>query len=169
MTTGQTHPAEKSVLQHSVTDLSPDFVQAFQALIGEVFRLNGALLSAGDRLARDLGISPARWQTIATIRNQPMTVSDIARRLGLTRQSVQRTVKLLIEEGLARQQPNPEHRRSHLVALTRRGEKVMHELSNRQVPLTGLFTRDQGLSVEDLRQLADQLKTIRETAERVGH
>jgi DNA-binding MarR family transcriptional regulator len=169
MTTGQADSAADTLLQRSKKELSPDFVDAFQSLVGEVFRLNGALLAAGDRLARDVGVSPARWQTIATIRQQPMTIADIARRLGLTRQSVQRTVKLLIEEGIVEQLPNPGHRRSHLVALTRHGRKVMHQLSERQVPLTGLFTRDQGLSVEDLQQLADQLKTIRETAERVGH
>jgi len=169
MTTGQGNSAADAVLQHSSSELSEDFVDAFQALVGEVFRLNGALLAAGDRLARDVGVSPARWQTIATIRKQPMTVADIARRLGLTRQSVQRTVKLLIEEGVVEQLPNPGHRRSHLVALTRRGEKVMQELSVRQVPLTGLFTRDLGFRVEDLQQLADRLRAIRETAERTGH
>jgi DNA-binding MarR family transcriptional regulator len=169
MTTGQAGSAADTLLRHSKDELSEDFVEAFQSLVGEVFRLNGALLAAGDRLARDVGVSPARWQTIATIRRQPMTIADIARRLGLTRQSVQRTVKLLIEEGIVEQLPNPGHRRSHLVALTRHGRKVMHQLSDRQVPLTGLFTRDQGLSVEDLQQLAEQLRTIRETAERVGH
>ncbi len=168
MTTPEARHARQVLLQSGETQLSPEFVEAFQSLVGEVFRLNGALLSAGDRLARDLGVSPARWQTIATIRKKPMTVSDIARRLGLARQSVQRTVKLLIGEGLAMHRPNPEHRRSHLVALTRRGEQVMEELAARQVPLTALFTLQLGLSVEDLEELARQLHTIRETAERVG-
>jgi DNA-binding MarR family transcriptional regulator len=169
MTTPKARHARQVLLQSGKNQLSPDFVEAFQSLVGEVFRLNGALLSAGDRLARDLGISPARWQTIATIRSEPMTVAEIARRLGLTRQSVQRTVKLLMQEGLAKHRPNPEHRRSHLIALTRRGEQVMEELAARQVPLTARFTLQLGLSVEDLEQLAKQLHTIRETAERVGN
>ena len=145
--------------------LSDDYVAAFQGLVGEIFRLNGSLLARGDRLARDLGISPARWQVIATIRNEPLTIVEISRRLGLTRQSVQRTVNRLIDDGVARTKANPEHRRSHLISLTRRGRECMTELSNRQVRLTGEFTGDLGLEVGDLNRLARQLRRIREAAD----
>lgn len=168
MTTVQAKRAV-AVVQHGREEQpGAEFVEAFQRLVGEIFRLNGELLAAGDRLGRGIGISPARWQVIATIRNEPMTVADIGRRLGLTRQSVRRTVNLLTKEGLARTRPNPNHRRSHLVALTRRGREVMDQLRRRQIPLTGLFTHELGLDVDDLDRLASQLEMLRETAQRVA-
>ncbi|MBT8443663.1 MAG: MarR family transcriptional regulator [Gammaproteobacteria bacterium] len=164
-----TKPKRKNA-QRSATSRSDagKFVRAFQHLVAEVYMLNGELLAAGERLGRDMGISPARWQALATIRNQPMTVAQIARRLGLTRQSVQRTVGLLIDEGLASNRTNPRHRRSHLVAPTRRGRAVIDRLRERQLPLTDRFTRELGLGVKDLEGLGHQLARLRETAHDVG-
>ena len=155
--------------QRSRATEQDQLVQAFQRLVGEVFRLNGELLSVGERLGKDLGMSPARWQTLATIRREQMTVAEIARRLGLTRQSVQRTANLLRREGLVKTAPNPGHRRSHLVGLTRDGERVWAQLRERQVPLTGVFTDGLGITAQDLDRLAGQLRTIRKAAEGVGH
>jgi DNA-binding MarR family transcriptional regulator len=64
-------------------------------LMLEVFRLNGRLLTAGDRLARPFGQTSARWQILGALEAEPRTVSDIARIMGLTRQSVQRTADRL--------------------------------------------------------------------------
>jgi DNA-binding MarR family transcriptional regulator len=152
-----------------VTSDDQVYVDAFQRLVSEVFRLNGELLAAGERLGKDLGVSPARWQALATIRNQPLTVADIARRLGLTRQSVQRTVNNLRRDGLVRTQPNPEHRRSHLIQLTPSGELAWAQLRERQTPLTGMFTHGLGLTAQELDRIAAQLRAIRKTAEDIGH
>ena len=66
MTTVQAKQAAAVAQYGREEPLSPDFLEAFQRLVGEVFRLNGELLAAGERLGRDVGISPARWQVIAT-------------------------------------------------------------------------------------------------------
>lgn len=139
-----------------------DFTRAFQALVSEVFRLNGQLLASADRLAADLGVSPARWQVIATLRKRALTVPEIAGRLGLTRQSVQRTVNLLVSDGLAELRDNPRHRRSRLVALTPAGQRTMAALRRRQVLLSARFAGGQGLGADDLRRLAAQLRRLRE-------
>lgn len=144
-------------------------MQAFQRLVSEIFRLNGELLAAGERLGKDLGMSPARWQALATIRNEPLTVADIARRLGLTRQSVQRTINALRRDGLVRTLPNPGHRRSHLIELTPDGDRAWQQLRDRQVPLTDMFTEGLGLTAPKLEQIAEQLRVIRKTAEDIGH
>lgn len=155
-------------LLRSIPDgAAPDaFVRAFQRLVGEVFRLNGTLLATADRLAGDLGVSTARWQVIATIRHQPLTAPDIARRLGLTRQSVQRTVNILVNEGLAEQRDNPGHRRSPLIALTRQGQRTMDRLRARQAQLTAEFTGELGLGLEDLEALINHMRALREAADR---
>lgn len=153
----------------SESDFIPslEFVRAFQRLVGEVFRLNGALLEKADALAKDLEVTPARWQTIAAIRNEPLTVAAIARRLGLSRQSVQQTVNRLREQGIVAFVDNPDHRTSPLVRLTGRGQEIMAALRERQAKLTGLFTRGFGYSVEDLDDLSSQLRQLREHANEI--
>jgi DNA-binding MarR family transcriptional regulator len=145
-----------------------DFVRAFQSLVGEVFRLNGQLLATADRLSRDLEISTARWMTIATIRNQPMTVAQIARRLGVSRQNTRQTVQRLEQQGLVERQTNPEHRRSALIKLTNRGGKVMDTLRERQAELTHQFTDGLGLNVSAMEKLTRQLAALRSHAEEIG-
>lgn len=100
--------------------------QALTELMLETFRLNGALLAAGDRLVAPIGLTSARGQVLGAIaiagRAQP--VAHIARDMGLTRQSVQRVVDDLAAEGLVRFEPNPHHRRAKLVALTDDGRRA---------------------------------------------
>src|SRR5437867_1990266 len=81
--------------------------EAVTDLILETFRLNGQLLSSGDQLTRDLSLSSARWQVMGTvgIANTPLPVAQIARNMGLTRQSVQRIADVLAEEGLVELTP----------------------------------------------------------------
>ena len=87
------------------------------------FRANGLLLAAGDDLAGEEGLTSARWQVLGAIvlADRPLTVPQIARRMGLTRQSVHVTVNRLVDDGLLEQAPNADHRRSQLVRLTEDG------------------------------------------------
>jgi DNA-binding MarR family transcriptional regulator len=101
-------------------------------LILETFRLNGALIAAGDSLVGDLGLTSARWQVLGTLPDGPATVSDIARRMGLTRQSVQRIADRLVIDGFLKTRSNPAHRRAKLYLLTGKGVTVMSEVDRRQ-------------------------------------
>ena len=64
------------------------------------FRANGLLLAAGDELAGTQGLTSARWQVLGaiTLADMPLSVPHIARRMGLTRQSVHVTVNRLVDE-----------------------------------------------------------------------
>lgn len=96
------------------------------------FRLNGALLEAGDHLIRDLGVSSARWQVLGAIDSGPLPVAQIARDLGRQRQGVQPTVDRLEKQGLVELRENPNHRRARLVALTPKGRSILDEINERQ-------------------------------------
>jgi DNA-binding MarR family transcriptional regulator len=74
-------------------------------LVLSIFRLNGFLLRASDRLTAGSGLTTARWQVLGAVLHEPLTVAAIARNMGLTRQSVQRTADLLVEEGLCQYSP----------------------------------------------------------------
>lgn len=49
---------------------------------------------------------------------EPLPVIGIAREIGITRQNVQRTADILVEQGLAEYGPNPAHRRAKLLRPT---------------------------------------------------
>lgn len=113
-----------------------DAETALTELILEVFRLNGRLLLAGDRLMESLDLSSARWQVLGAIQfsTEPQTVSGLARSMGLSRQAVQRLVNTLVEEDLATLVANPAHRRAPLVAFTRKGRAAYVAAERRQAP-----------------------------------
>lgn len=101
-------------------------------LIFEAFRLNGRLLSAGDKLGADLEITSARWQVLGAVKTEELTVSQIARKMGLTRQAVQRVANDLAKRKLVAFVDNPEHRKAKLVVLTTAGKKITREMDRRQ-------------------------------------
>ena len=76
--------------------------EAATELILSTFRANGLLLDAGDLLSADEGLTSSRWQVLGAIvlAERPLTVPQIARRMGLTRQSVHASVDRLVRDGL---------------------------------------------------------------------
>ena len=107
---------------------------AFSALAILILRLAGHLATAGDELARPAGQTSARWQVLAAAEREPVTVAQIARSLGLARQSVQRIADVLAEEGLAAYQENPAHRRAKLLRLSPKGRAVLRAIQAAQQP-----------------------------------
>lgn len=94
-----------------------------------VFEANGRLVSAGNTLTEPLGLTSAWWQVLGALRysSEPLSAAGIARRMGLTRQAVQRVVDLLAERGLIRFEPNPQHRRAKLAVLTPAGRQAVEQ------------------------------------------
>jgi len=105
---------------------------AFTTLVVQVLRLNGHLIAAGDALARPAGQSSARWQVMGMAEHGPVTVAQIARALGLARQSVQRVADLLERDGLAEYVPNPADRRADLLQLTPEGRAALRAIQAAQ-------------------------------------
>ncbi len=139
--------------------------EAATDLILEVFRLNGRLLSAGDRLVGDLGLTSARWQVLGAIAlsESPQPVARLARDMGLRRQGVQRIVNELAEEGFVAFRDNPHHRTARLVVLTEAGRAAYAAADARQAPwVEGLI---RGLERGDLALAAEVLQTLRERLE----
>jgi DNA-binding MarR family transcriptional regulator len=97
-----------------------------------VFQLDGLFSAAGDALARPAGQTSARWQVMAAIEDGPATVAQIARRLHLARQSVQRVADLLAADGIASYEDNPGHRRAKLLRLSPAGENALRAIQARQ-------------------------------------
>lgn len=102
-------------------------------IILSIFRLNGRIIEWGDRLSGEFGLTSARWQVLGAIAlaEAPQTVPDIADRMGVTRQAMQKQVNLLQGEGLVSKRANPRHRRSPHYQLTEAGERVYARVSEK--------------------------------------
>ena len=98
-------------------------------LVLDVFRLHGQLLRVAEQIANPVGLTAARWQILGAIIDKPLTASAIARRMGLSRQAVQRLVDLLDKEGTVERLSNPRHRRAALIALTDEGRAAIARLA----------------------------------------
>lgn len=137
-------------------------------MILAIFRLNGLLLAAGDLLAAGHGLTSARWQVLGAVglEQRPLTVPQIARRMGLTRQSVHKTVAHLVEYGMAELVPNSDHRRSHLVCLTEVGRAKYRALDGVQTNWVnrlsaGLTRLELETTARVLRELGTSLEAAR--------
>lgn len=109
---------------------------AITELILRIFRVNGGLLLAGDRLVSPLGLTSARWQLLGGIAGakQPQPVAQLARDIGVSRQAVQRLANELAGEGIVAFCPNPHHKRAQLVVLTARGRELYEAALDLQRP-----------------------------------
>jgi DNA-binding MarR family transcriptional regulator len=137
----------------------------FTDLVLETFRLNGRLIFVGDRLTKSLGLSTARWQILGAIAlaHGPLTVAEIARSMGLKRQSVQRTVDVLAGDGLVKTADNPNHRRAKLVLFSAKGAAVYAKVNAIQVNWanqisTAVLAKDLHNAVLTLRALRRRLE-----------
>src|SRR5262245_1707844 len=81
-----------------------------------IFRVNGQLLAAGDRLVEHLQLTSARWQMLGAVALSPSlrTAPQLAAAMGVTRQGAQKQLNLLLDAGLLTAEPNPGHVRSPL-------------------------------------------------------
>jgi len=139
---------------------------AVTTLILETFRLNGRLLAAGDALVRGLSLSSARWQVLGAVAAAPvpLSVAQIARLMGLTRQAVQRLANDMDREGLLRFAVNPHHQRAKLVVMTSRGQAAYGAAMKRQAPWAQALT--QGFTAAQIAAATVVLKRLRQRLER---
>jgi DNA-binding MarR family transcriptional regulator len=102
--------------------------EAYRLLLADVYELAGRSRATSEALARAQGQTVARWHLMSVVADGPRSVASAARRLGLQRQSAQRTAGQLVEAGLARLAPDPADARAPVLSLTRDGHSVLGRL-----------------------------------------
>jgi DNA-binding MarR family transcriptional regulator len=149
---------------------------AVTRLVLQVFKLNGRLLAAGDRLVQDVGLTSARWQVLGAIAlaHTPQPVAGIARTMGLSRQGVQRTVNELVASGLLEFRTNPHHQTAQLVVLTRKGAAAYEAAHARQRPWAehlsdGLRSADLAIAQRVLSLLTERLEAAERSPIKTAH
>jgi DNA-binding MarR family transcriptional regulator len=138
---------------------------ALNDLILDLFRLNSRMLTAGDRLVADLGLTSARWQVLGAIviAERPQPVAWLARDLGANRQNVQRIVNDLHKEGLVAFEANPHHQRAQLVVLTGKGRQAFDTAMRLQAPWVNRLA--DGLVVKDINTMHRVITALRRKLE----
>ncbi len=129
-------------------------------IILKTFKLNGLLVAEGDQLVKELGLTSARWKVLGALSNGPaaMTVPDIARMMGQSRQAVQRLSNDMIEDGLLATQTNPEHQRAKLLKLTNEGIKAYEKAMQKQIPWVNSLAND--IKKDDLQLASSVLEKL---------
>ncbi|MEW8185030.1 MAG: MarR family transcriptional regulator [Candidatus Thiodiazotropha endolucinida] len=138
----------------------------YTAIVLQIFKLGGLLVSEGDELTRELGLTSARWKVLGALAysESPMTVSQIAHSMGQTRQGVQRLSDAMVKEGILAYEDNPHHKKAKLVAMTPKGEDVFQALERKQIPWANqnsfdISSQDLDIALDVLRKMTQKLET----------
>jgi DNA-binding MarR family transcriptional regulator len=118
-------------------------------LVADIYEAAGALRKSGDAVAKTEGQTQARWQLLSVISDDATSVARAARRLGVSRQGVQRIANNLVDDGLAQWHPNPDHRASPLLGLTAAGRRTLAAITARSVAAHRGLTSD--IEIADLQ------------------
>lgn len=99
------------------------------------------------------------------VEDGPRTVPQLAGALWITRQGVQRIVDEAKDLGYVETRTNPEHKRSHLIALTDRGSAAYRSLHGDELVrmddiAAGLDSADIDACVRVLAHLTSELRTL---------
>jgi DNA-binding MarR family transcriptional regulator len=133
-------------------------VDAFSMLVADVYELAGALRRHGEHLAGRVGQTQARWQLLSVVSDEARSVPQAARRLGVSRQAVQRLADELDADGLVTYVTNPQHRRSPLLELTAAGRQTLDGITAAAREWQAIVTR--GLKATTIEQTRRNVRTI---------
>jgi DNA-binding MarR family transcriptional regulator len=107
---------------------------ALTDLIRTVLRMHTTVQKSGTRLMQGTGITNARWQMLSELCafEKRVTVSELARHMGLTRQAIQRLADDMSNDGLIKFVENPGDARAMHLLLTKAGRASYNEALERE-------------------------------------
>ncbi|NQY31679.1 MAG: MarR family transcriptional regulator [Coraliomargarita sp.] len=111
----------------------PSSHEQMHELANSVRRLYNCLRHTSDELHAESEVSaPKRTLLMDLQRYGPQTVPALARSRFISRQIIQTQINELVRAGFVESKPNPEHKRSKLIALTDAGIDFLKQLSSRE-------------------------------------
>lgn len=126
----------------------------------EIGALERALRAVGESVAARAGLTHTRLVCLREVADEPRTVAQVAGRLGVARQGVQRTADGLVAAGLAGFAANPRDRRAQLLAPTATGRRALATAAAAHAEwVAGAATR----LGADLPELTARLRAVRDT------
>lgn len=137
-----------------------DRLDAYRRLIADVYELAGASRRTSEKIAAEVGHTAARWHVMSVVSDGPRTVPAIARRLGQSRQGVQRVVNDLAATDVVALEDNPDHARSPLVSLTPDGHALLERLLRRSAASRTALLDRSGLAATELAGARQVLRAL---------
>lgn len=134
-----------------------------EALFRELNVTVKGIQSVAHSIAEREGQTTARWQVLEVLETAGLTVPQIASKLQVSRQNVQRIVNGLVADELTALQKNPAHKSSSIVKITPAGVNIMRKL---QTARRQAFSSAAELHNVDERQLAATQELLR-TVQRI--
>jgi DNA-binding MarR family transcriptional regulator len=129
-------------------------------ILDEVRLLGVRLRRRQDEIARGCGQSRGAWHVLEAAQGGGRSVAQLARKLGQTRQGVQRIADGLVDNGLATYESNPDHRRSPFLQLSEHGRSALRALQREaDARAPGV---EQDLETEDHETVLQVLRALRE-------
>ena len=131
-------------------------------LVGEVLRASARIAVSRNTLLIGFGATGPRLRLMKMVRRkrEPRTVSQLARAIGVSRQTLQATVQDLVKVGFIDLEPNEQHRRAPIVMLTPDGEACLDRLL--QVEQRWLADLARGFDAHVLAQTEWVIRCLRE-------
>ena len=132
-------------------------------LVDEVVRLGGAFLAEGDAIAAPFGLTAARWLVLGALADESISVAELARRRGLSRQSVRESAARLERDGLVTRVPDPADARAPRLALTPTGRQALDGIEPRRAAwaegvAASVTAGDLSATLTTLRAIGAELK-----------
>jgi DNA-binding MarR family transcriptional regulator len=141
-------------------------VTEMEQLFSELFEAAGAGRRLGEGIASRAGQTQARWQTLWTLDVTPLTVPQVARRLGVSRQHILRLANELTADGLVEPIANPDHKTSPLLRLTPEGESTLAAINRAALHSNEAIRQDLTPDrVDELRSLLRRFTELVKQAE----
>lgn len=102
-------------------------------LANSIRRVYNRLRHITDQLHEEINLSaPKRTLLLDLNRSGPRAVPALAASRYVSRQIIQTQVNELTDAGYVKARPNPEHKRSSLIALSAKGKKLVREMIARE-------------------------------------
>jgi DNA-binding MarR family transcriptional regulator len=138
----------------------------FTEIVLEVFKVGGLFNSEGDRLTKEFGLTSSRWKILGAVAMSPvlLTVPQIGRTMGQSRQAVQRLVDVMTRGGLLQHVDNPNHKRAKYIELTSKAKEIYGHLNEKQI-----VWADKCASGLTKKELETTLMVLRKISQQVGN
>lgn len=135
---------QRTVQTTSASHVSTEEQLLMSGVAKTIYRLNGHVLSIAEDLAEPVGLTGAWWQVLASVLREPLSVADISRFIGNSRQAVQRIADRLVDEGLVEFHENPAHARAKLLAPTETGRAAVRAIAPAHAELADRLATEYG-------------------------
>lgn len=133
----------------------------FDDMLKALIKIHLSLITTCGTLVMDQGISHARWQLIwfISFKKVAMTVPDIAKSLGISRQGIQKQIDILLNDGLICLQENPANKRSPKYLISPKGQ-ALHDHIESVVFFPWIEKMSENYDEKDLKKMVSQLDQL---------